>query len=66
MLAKARSDGTLDRQLTILSRPKLLIIHELGYLPFEAKAGHLFSSLRGRKDASHLEGSFGGGGEILP
>lgn len=35
-LAKAHSDGLLDKQLTLLSRPKLLIIDELGYLPFEA------------------------------
>ena len=37
MLAKVHGDGTLDKQLTILSRPKLLIIDELGYLPFEAR-----------------------------
>ncbi|MCA1409435.1 ATP-binding protein [Ensifer sp. IC3342] len=30
MLAKAHSGGSLDKQLTILSRPKLLIIDELG------------------------------------
>ncbi len=42
MLAKAHNDGTLDKQLTTLSRPKLLIIDELGYLPFEANAAHLF------------------------
>ncbi|WP_245425788.1 ATP-binding protein [Mesorhizobium sp. WSM3862] len=32
-LANAHSDGSLDKQLAILSRPKLLIIDELGYLP---------------------------------
>lgn len=42
MLAKAHDDGTLDKQLTQLARPKLLIIDELGYLPFEANAAHLF------------------------
>jgi len=31
--------------LTTLSRPKLLIIDELGYLPFEANAAHLFFQL---------------------
>ena len=36
MLAKAHYAGLLDKQLTQLSRPKLLIIDELGYLPFEA------------------------------
>ncbi|AHG50195.1 ATP-binding protein (plasmid) [Rhizobium leguminosarum bv. trifolii CB782] len=49
MLAKAHSDGTLDKQLTILSRPKLLIIDELGYLPFEANAAHLFFQLVSRR-----------------
>lgn len=42
MLAKAHGDGTLDKQLTQLARPKLLIIDELGYLPFEANAARLF------------------------
>ncbi|WP_352794948.1 ATP-binding protein [Mesorhizobium sp. M0243] len=42
MLAKAHSDSSLDKQLTILSRPKLLILDELGYLPLEANAAHLF------------------------
>ncbi|MFK4064146.1 IS21-like element ISSme2 family helper ATPase IstB [Brucella anthropi] len=49
MLAKAHSDGVLDKQLTILSRPKLLIIDELGYLPFEANAAHLFFQLVSRR-----------------
>lgn len=48
-LAKAHSDGLLDKQLTILSRPKLLIIDELGYLPFEANAAHLFFQLVSRR-----------------
>lgn len=45
-LAKAHSDGLLD---TLLSRPKLLIIDELGYLPFEANAAHLFFQLVSRR-----------------
>jgi len=49
MLAKAHSDGSLDRQLTQLARPKLLIIDELGYLPFEANAAHLFFQLVSRR-----------------
>lgn len=48
-LAKAHSDGLLDKQLTLLSRPKLLIIDELGYLPFEANAAHLFFQLVSRR-----------------
>ncbi|WP_041249286.1 IS21-like element helper ATPase IstB [Gluconacetobacter diazotrophicus] len=49
MLAKAHADGSLDKQLTILSRPKLLVIDELGYLPFEANAAHLFFQLVSRR-----------------
>ncbi len=48
MLAKAHADGLLDKRLTTLSRPKLLIIDELGYLPFEANAAHLFFQLVSR------------------
>ena len=40
MLAKAHDDGLLDKQLTILARPKLLIIDELGYrAPLEDRGG---------------------------
>jgi len=49
MLAKAHEDGSLDKQLTLLARPKLLIIDELGYLPFEANAAHLFFQLVSRR-----------------
>lgn len=49
MLAKAHSDGSLHKQLTILSRPKLLIIDELGYLPFGANAAQLFLQLVSRR-----------------
>lgn len=49
MLAKAHGDGSLEKQLTTLSRPKLLIIDELGYLPFEANAAHLFFQLVSRQ-----------------
>jgi DNA replication protein DnaC len=45
----AHDDGTLDKQLTQLARPKLLIIDELGYLPFEANAAHLFFQLVSRR-----------------
>lgn len=44
MLAEAHDDGSLEKQLTTLSRPKLLIIDELGYLPFEANAAICSSS----------------------
>ncbi len=49
MLAKAHADGALDKQLTLLARPKLLIIDELGYLPFEAHAAHLLFQLVSRR-----------------
>lgn len=46
---EGHSAGTLDKQLTLLCRPKLLIIDELGYLPFEADAAHLFFQLVSRR-----------------
>tara|TARA_R100000935_G_C2829903_1_gene164437 strand:+ start:1359 stop:2159 length:801 start_codon:yes stop_codon:yes gene_type:complete len=49
MLSKAHADGALEKQLTILSRPKLLIIDEIGYLPFETNAAHLFFQLVSRR-----------------
>ena len=40
-----------DKQLKAqMSRPKLLIIDELGYLPVEANAAHLFYSSWCRAD----------------
>jgi DNA replication protein DnaC len=48
-LAKAHTDGALEKQLTIFARPKLLIIDELGYLPFEPNAAHLFFQLVSRR-----------------
>jgi len=49
LCCRSRHDGTLDKQLTQLARPKLLIIDELGYLPFEANAAHLFFQLVSRR-----------------
>ena len=37
-LAKAHADGRLEERLTHYAKPKLLIIDELGYLPFEPAA----------------------------
>ena len=48
-LAKALADGRLEEQLTLYARPKLLIIDELGYLPFEPDAAHLFFQLVSRR-----------------
>jgi DNA replication protein DnaC len=41
-LARAHADGALEKQLTTFAKPKLLIIDEFGYLPFEPNAAHLF------------------------
>src|SRR5688500_6773751 len=41
-LAKAHATGTLDERLMFFAKPKLLIVDELGYLPLEANAAHLF------------------------
>ncbi len=48
-LAKAHSDGRLEERLTHYAKPKLLIIDELGYLPFEPDAAHLFFQLVSRR-----------------
>ena len=48
-LAKAQADGRLDERLTHYAKPKLLIIDELGYLPFEPDAAHLFFQLVSRR-----------------
>jgi DNA replication protein DnaC len=44
-LAKAESEGQLADRLTFYSKPKLLVIDELGYLPFERRSAHLFFQL---------------------
>lgn len=45
-LAKARADGRLKERLAFLAKPKLPVIDELGCLPFEPNAGHLFLPAR--------------------
>jgi DNA replication protein DnaC len=49
ILGKAESEGVLADKLTELSKPRLLIIDELGYLPFERQAAHLFFQLVNRR-----------------
>lgn len=44
-LAKAETDGRLADQLLFYAKPKLLVIDELGYLPFERRSAHLFFQL---------------------
>src|SRR6058998_4383482 len=41
-LAKAEAEGQLADRLMFYAKPKLLIIDELGYLPFERRSAHLF------------------------
>lgn len=48
-LAKAHAEGRLEERLTHFAKPKLLIVDELGYLPFEPGAAHLFFQLVSRR-----------------
>lgn len=48
-LAKAHVDGTLEACIAHFAKPQLLIIDELGYLPFEVDAAHLFFQLVSRR-----------------
>jgi DNA replication protein DnaC len=48
-LAKAHSEGRLEDRLTHFGKPRLLIVDELGYLPFEPAAAHLFFQLMSRR-----------------
>jgi len=48
-LAKAHAEGRLEERLTHYAKPKLLIIDELGYLPFEPDAAHPFFQLVSRR-----------------
>jgi DNA replication protein DnaC len=48
-LAKAHNEGRLDDRLMHFSKPKLLILDELGYLPFERNAAHLLFQLVARR-----------------
>jgi len=48
-LGKAESERNLAEKLTEYSKPRLLIIDELGYLPFERRAAHLFFQLVNRR-----------------
>jgi DNA replication protein DnaC len=48
-LVKAHADGRLEERLAFYAKPKPLIIDELGYLPFEPNAAHLFFQLVSRR-----------------
>src|SRR5215218_786866 len=44
-LSKAETDGQLSDRLMFYTKPKLLVVDELGYLPFERRSAHLFFQL---------------------
>jgi len=48
-LAKAYAERRLVERLVSLAKPKLLILDELGYLPLEPDAAHLFFQLVSRR-----------------
>ena len=48
-LSRAETDGQLSDRLMFYTKPKLLIIDELGYLPFERRSAHLFFQLVARR-----------------
>jgi DNA replication protein DnaC len=48
-LAKAHINGTLEARIAHFAKPQLLIIDELGYLPFEVDAAHLLFQLVSRR-----------------
>jgi DNA replication protein DnaC len=48
-LAKAHAEGRLEERLSFCTKPKLLIVDELGYLPFDPNAAHLFFQLVSRR-----------------
>ena len=49
VLGKAETEGGLSDKLTEYCKPRLLIIDELGYLPLERRAAHLFFQLVNRR-----------------
>jgi DNA replication protein DnaC len=49
ILARAHAEGRLEDRLVFYGKPKLLIVDELGYLPFEANAAPLFFQLVSRR-----------------
>jgi DNA replication protein DnaC len=48
-LTRGQADGKLSEQLGFYSKPKLLVVDELGYLPFEKQAANLFFQLVTRR-----------------
>lgn len=48
-LARAHTEGRLEERLAHYTKPKLLIVDELGYLPLTPNAAHLFFQLVSRR-----------------
>jgi len=48
-LMRAESEGRLEERLTNLAKPSILVIDEIGYLPFERKAANLLFQLVNRR-----------------
>ena len=48
-LSRAETEGQLNERLAFYAKPKLLVIDELGYLPFEKRCAHLFFQLVARR-----------------
>ena len=48
-LARAQAEGKLADQITFYSKPKLLVVDELGYLPLEKHTANLFFQLVSRR-----------------
>lgn len=48
-LSKSKSELRLEERLSFFSKPKLLIVDELGYLPLERESAHLFFQLVSRR-----------------
>jgi DNA replication protein DnaC len=48
-LARADTEGQLAERLSYFAKPKLLVIDELGYLPFERRSANLFFQLVARR-----------------
>src|SRR5436189_6221562 len=48
-LSKAETEGHLKEKLDFFAKPKLLVLDELGYLPFEKRSAHLFFQLVARR-----------------
>lgn len=48
-LVKGHAEGRLEERLIFYAKPRLLIVDELGYLPFDPNAAHLFFQLVSRR-----------------